>query len=365
MHATEPSHVPCYVYGLTSEAGRALNGRTGFADITPTQIARASADERFPVRFGDEVSKLLKRSNLKFATVSRDVSGAGQCTVTLSPFSGSSSIVHMSWGSTGPTKKKLANLDTLEQTTVPFGTLNELPSVLQFLLACGPAVDLVRAKDMLSRIETPALLDLQAAASEWPNARALGKPDQVLKLQPPPVETLVEVDVPACTRLSADVMGRDVVGLGQLRAPGVGLTALEWAAKRGNFEIAEWLSTDERSRVLVHTGAPVGWACYEGHVELARMLVSHGADPMATDVVLWRAMPPILAAASKGQEASVRFLHEEMGASIHTTDEHSLGILHHIHGPEDWEQRENHVATDTYARARGAKKQYFRNFQTR
>ena len=54
-------------------------------------------------------------------------------------------------------------------------------------------------------------------------------------------------------------------------APGVGFTALDWAARKGRHEIAEFLATDPRTRALVTMGAPVGWACYTNHVELAKV----------------------------------------------------------------------------------------------
>ena len=56
---------------------------------------------------------------------------------------------------------------------------------------------------------------------------------------------------------------------------------------------------------------------------------------------------------------------DEMGVSIHTADDHSLGILHHIHQPENWQDRPGHVACDEFAKQRGARKQYFRNFKTK
>ena len=79
--------------------------------------------------------------------------------------------------------------------------------------------------------------------------------------------------------------------LRKLRAPNVGFTALEWAAKKGNLETVEWLCANEQTKDLVSIGCPVGWASYTGQVEIARLLVSYGADPGKTDVVLFNHVP--------------------------------------------------------------------------
>lgn len=114
--------------------------------------------------------------------------------------------------------------------------------------------------------------------------------------------------------------------------------------------------------MLARTGAPVGWAAYSGHVALARMLVSHGADAAATDLVLWRGLPPLLCAATAGRAEALKWLCEEEVQSIHTTDGPGLGILHHItSASEKWEELPGHVECHEYAIARGAKKQFIRN----
>ena len=115
-----------------------------------------------------------------------------------------------------------------------FSQLSDLPPPMAFLVACGAANDTNQARKTLDEHHDAAL--------------------------------------------------RDVT---QLRLPGAGFTALDWAARKGNFEIAQWLATDARTRGLTRTGAPVGWACYTNHVELAKMLVGYGADVHATDVVFW------------------------------------------------------------------------------
>ena len=51
------------------------------------------------------------------------------------------------------------------------------------------------------------------------------------------------------------------------------------AAGCSNLAIVKWLLTDPRTASLVHSGAPVGWACYTGRVEIARLLWGAAADP--------------------------------------------------------------------------------------
>jgi hypothetical protein len=360
----------CRISGLRSDAGKRLNGSLGCADVSRERLAAAGPDDRLPVHMVSadgtvaEEGQLLKRSNLRFATSTRDVTAAGVCHVLLNPF-GRSHVKHLSFGSSGPTKQQLermgAEAGAMEELS--FDALAELPLPLRFLLACGPLSDLGAAEAALSALVTPALLLEHQEAENRPANRPPGASRHMV-VRPASLDTLLDVDIPACTTLSADVRG-GASGLGQLRAPGVGLTALEWAAKCGNLAVAEWLCTDERTRILLNTGSPVGWACYAGHVDVARLLSQHGADPSATDVVLWKAMPPVLATASVGQAEALEWLVDEMGVSIHTTDDRTLGILHHIHTPDDWEARPGHVACDEFARAKGAKKQHFRNFKTK
>ena len=80
--------------------------------------------------------------------------------------------------------------------------------------------------------------------------------------------------------------------------PGVGFTCLDWAARRGNYEIAEFLCTDPRSKSVATSphGAPVGWACYTNQVDLAKMLVQHGASVAQTNLPLYGRHPMFMAA---------------------------------------------------------------------
>ena len=138
--------------------------------------------------------------------------------------------------------------------------------------------------------------------------------------------------MPECTVIPSTLLclRGGVSGLARLRVPGAGLTALEWAAKRGNLEIAHWLCTDERTKELLHAGSPIGWGWYGGQGDMARYLVHMGGDPRATDAVLWKGLPPMLAAAEGGQVATLEYMVCEAHISIHTTDEQGLGILYKI-----------------------------------
>lgn len=97
----------------------------------------------------------------------------------------------------------------------------------------------------------------------------------------------------------------------------------------------KWLLTDPRTASLVHSGAPVGWACYTGRVEIARLLVSYGASSHATDDAMYSHRPPLLLAAENAQLESMRWLVEEQGHDIRTvrsaTDNRGvLDALRHV-----------------------------------
>ena len=170
-----------------------------------------------------------------------------------------------------------------------------------------------------------------------------------------------EMRVPECTVIPGTLLSLSAAsGLARLRVPGAGLTCLEWAAKRGNLEIVRWLCTDERTKGLLQQGSPVGWACYGGHVEVARYLVRSGGDPRATDAILWKGLPPFLAAAEAGQVRTLEYLVSEERISIHTTDEQGLGILYKVQQVPDYKLHPGLVAVEEWALAHGAKKQYIK-----
>jgi len=121
-----------------------------------------------------------------------------------------------------------------------------------------------------------------------------------------------------------------------IRVRGAGFTALEWAARKGNLDIVKWLISDERTKGLVTVGAPVGWACYTGRVEVARALVAAGADPTATDEGLWGNLPPLLTAAQNGQLEIMKWLVDDLGQDIRMRCLHGGGVEEHIKTSENW-----------------------------
>ena len=146
-----------------------------------------------------------------------------------------------------------------------FANVEDLAPPLQFLLSCGPLGDLKRAQSSL--------------------------PD----------------DVP-------------------LRVLGAGLTPLEWAARRGHFDIAEWLATDPRTSHLLTLGAPIAWACYGNHVDIAKILCDNGADSTATNDAAYD-MPPLHLAAENGSLAAVKWLVNDQGHDIfqrHPKTQHNI-----------------------------------------
>jgi hypothetical protein len=178
---------------------------------------------------------------------------------------------------------------------VRFDQLTDLAEEEQFMLACGPLPDLTRAKELLPRV-LEKLSDSSAPQSDLAPSRFIAK---------------------------------------LFMAP-IQLSALEWAAKKGNRAIVEWLCTDERTRTLLTFGAPVGWACYTGRVEVARVLVAHGASATATTAALWGHCPPILAAASNGQLEAMQWLVSELGHDVRTVDHRAKGVAGYVKQDPGW-----------------------------
>jgi len=145
--------------------------------------------------------------------------------------------------------------------------------------------------------------------------------------------------------------------IGDIRPPGYMLNALEWASRRGNYDIAEWLATDPRTRTMVTRAdsAPVAWACYTNRVELARMLIKHGADSRASTIVVFNYKPPMHMAGENGQLRAVRFLVEECGHDIvNTRNAHGQDLRASLHRQKpQWAKSPGCVAIDNYAKNMG------------
>ena len=138
--------------------------------------------------------------------------------------------------------------------------------------------------------------------------------------------------------------------IGELLVPQLGFTALEWASKKGNFEIVKWLCTDERTNALIGHGCPVGWAGYTGRVEIMRYLVSKGANPASTDAKLWSHQPPLFVAATNGQLEACKFYVEECNHSIRMKDSYGQDILKCIKTSPNWRELPGHVACHKWAK---------------
>jgi hypothetical protein len=157
-------------------------------------------------------------------------------------------------------------------------------------------------------------LDVMSGASPVPNELNL-----LLSCGPIPSLSRVKLLLDDISRM-VEQMG-SMRSMGSMRLPGAGYTPLEWAARKGNLEIAELLCKHPVTAATVKTGAPVGWACYTGQVELAKMLVRYGADPALTDVPLWGSRPPVHVAAANGQLLAMKWLVEECKQDIHVESE--------------------------------------------
>jgi hypothetical protein len=181
-----------------------------------------------------------------------------------------------------------------------FDDLKELTPLMRFLLTCGPLPSLAIAKSSL---------------------------DEAMQM-----------------------VGGDPTS--QLRMPGAGFTALEWAAKKGNKSTVEWLCNNSRTKSLVRVGSPVGWAAYTGQTDIMRLLVTFGADPGATDAVLWSFQPPLLVAASNGKCESVKYLVEECGQKIGMKNPRGEGVLATVEEAPNWRALDDHKKTHKWAKKR-------------
>ena len=157
------------------------------------------------------------------------------------------------------------NNDVQTPEKLSFKSLDELSPAMQFLLCCGPFNDIERARSVLPRV-------------------------------------LQQLPSPAA--------------IAELRVQGAHFTALDFAARKGNRDIVEWFCADPRLRPCLRAGAPIAWACYTNHVDVARLLHRHGADPAATESVFFGGKPPLLAAAEAGHLRAMRWLVEALGQDL-------------------------------------------------
>ena len=194
-----------------------------------------------------------------------------------------------------------------------FSDVSELNPIDQFLLSCGVLSDIDRAKDML-----PYVLHQISISGRKPDG--------------------------------------SVPDIGDITVRGYGLNALEWASRRGNYAIAEWLATDERTKVMLtrKDSAPVAWACYTGKVELAKMLVEKGADSKATAEKVFNYKPPMHLATENGQLLALKYLVEECGHDIHSVDTFGNDIRACLRvNNKAWTEVAGCVACDDYAKSKG------------
>ena len=141
-------------------------------------------------------------------------------------------------------------------------------------------------------------------------------------------------------------------GIAGLRLHDVLFTPLEWAAKKGNLDVVNWLCEEPRTQALVHAGAPIGWAVYAGRLEVARALRRHGADAAATDDALWGGLSPLLVAAQNGQLEMMKWLVDEVGQDVRVEDSRGFGVVRHTTLPVEWEECRGHPECKRWAEER-------------
>uniref|UniRef100_A0A7S3QCQ4 MYND-type domain-containing protein n=1 Tax=Chaetoceros debilis TaxID=122233 RepID=A0A7S3QCQ4_9STRA len=224
----------------------------------------------------------------------------------------------------GPQNFKIFSRHMRDQTLKAQGTfrriefftdVSELYPVDQFLLSCGPMPDLALAKSTL-----PMVLCQLRLEGLMPNGFV---PD-----------------------------------IGDIKVRGYSLNALEWAARRGNYSIAEWLATDPRTKVMRirNDSAPVAWACYTNKVELAKMLVKLGANSHATTQAVFSNKPATHLASENGQLLALKYLVEECGHDIHELDFSGQDIRASMRiNNKMWGSVAGCVACEEYSKSKGVK----------
>ena len=231
-----------------------------------------------------------------------EVSGAGMASIFWNP--NGESVINVS-----PDHAKLlsggmgkAALEKFKASviTTKFSDLSDLDPLMRFLICCGPLPDIRIAKESLS------------------DALAI---------------------------VNGDVR--------RMRFPVVGFTPLEWAAKKGNMETVKWLCTDERTKPLLQIGCPVGWSCYTGQVDIARLLVKeYKVNPRRTDDFLWVGLSPLFVAAQNGQLEAMKFLVDECGMNIKDVVLNGRNVLKHIELSPNWREIEGHKKSHKWAKKR-------------
>ena len=105
------------------------------------------------------------------------------------------------------------------------------------------------------------------------------------------------------------------------------LRILELTARRGFTNIINWICTDTRTQCCIFKGCPVAWACYTDHVEIAKLLVSYGANDHAMDNTFFWNSPVIIRIGDVGAINSLKWLVEERGHNINATTLDGFGII--------------------------------------
>ena len=75
------------------------------------------------------------------------------------------------------------------------------------------------------------------------------------------------------------------------------------------------------------------------------MLVEHGADPAATNPILWGGSSPLCVAAENGQLNSLKYFVDELGMDLGAArGPTGQGVMHHAKRTPNWEEMPAMVA---------------------
>ena len=126
--------------------------------------------------------------------------------------------------------------------------------------------------------------------------------------------------------------GRDLLSnlgrkttLNDIRFPGSYINGLDIASRKGHYNLIDWLMSDTEFKPQFESPAinasefpnvAVAWALYANKVDVAKLLVRHGCNPMATSHHLYGYLPGFFMAAQNLSMESIQYCVEELNIDV-------------------------------------------------
>ena len=171
------------------------------------------------------------------------------------------------------------------------------------------------------------------------------------------------------------------VTLNDIRFPGSYLNGLEIATRKGHYELIEFLITDiifkphflsldiESSEF---PNVSIAWALYVNRIDIVKLLINNGCNPMATSHYLYGYLPGFFLAAQNLSFDAIKYCIEELNFDVNmmiplrNDVEYTLKERHILHHCKDIKGAKGVYGTDEkfelmdkvikYLKSKGAKK---------